>query len=193
MAHHFSGTFLALLKEAQFTYELLGTGATQIRGANYASKGVYFQAFTSLSTGLERIGKLCLMLDHFIETQGRFPALEHMKRDIGHRIELLYKRTKLVVQRRSLTLRFQQQIDDPIDLAILSVLNDFALGDRYANIDLLIGASRVANPVAAWFTKVDQPLFDRHVSSKRKQRIEANARVIAAGSCVASAPLHRNR
>jgi len=57
-------TFKALLKEAQFTNEMLGSGATQIRNANYASKGVYFQAFTSLSTGLERIGKLCLMLEH---------------------------------------------------------------------------------------------------------------------------------
>jgi hypothetical protein len=56
-----SQTFNALNKEAQFTKEMLGSGATQIRNANYASKGVYFQAFTSRSTGLERIGKLCLI------------------------------------------------------------------------------------------------------------------------------------
>ena len=59
----FNNTFNALLKEAQFTKEILGAGATQIRNANYARKGLYFQAFTSLSTGFERIGKLCLMLD----------------------------------------------------------------------------------------------------------------------------------
>lgn len=51
-----SESFKALLKEAQFTKEMLGSGATQIRNACYASKGVYFHAFTSLSTGLERIG-----------------------------------------------------------------------------------------------------------------------------------------
>jgi hypothetical protein len=38
----FTATFKALLKEAQFTKEMLGAGATQIRNANYASKGVYF-------------------------------------------------------------------------------------------------------------------------------------------------------
>jgi hypothetical protein len=51
-----SETFEALSKEAHFTREMLGAGATQIRSANYASKGVYFQAFTSLSTGLSALG-----------------------------------------------------------------------------------------------------------------------------------------
>jgi hypothetical protein len=60
MAAIFNEAFKALLKEARFTKEMLGSGATQIRKANYATKGVYFQAFTNLSTGLERIGKLCL-------------------------------------------------------------------------------------------------------------------------------------
>ena len=69
----FTDTFNALNKEAQFTREMLGSGATQIGKANYATKGVYFQAFTSLSTGLERIGKLCLMIDHSIDHNGRFP------------------------------------------------------------------------------------------------------------------------
>jgi hypothetical protein len=70
----FSTQFQALLKEAQFTKEMLGTGATQIRNANYATRGVYFQAFTSLSTGLERLGKLCILLDYFIE-HGKFPDI----------------------------------------------------------------------------------------------------------------------
>jgi len=80
MAAIFKETFKALLKEAQFTKEMLGSGATQIRKANYATKGVYFQAFTNLSTGLERIGKLCLMLDHYIETNGKFPDSKYFKR-----------------------------------------------------------------------------------------------------------------
>jgi hypothetical protein len=57
----FTQTFIALVNEAEFTKEMLGAGATQIRQANYATRGIYFQAFTSLATGLERIGKLCLM------------------------------------------------------------------------------------------------------------------------------------
>ncbi len=45
-------TFKTLLKEATFTKEILGEGATQIRKANYAQKGIYFLSFTSLSTGI---------------------------------------------------------------------------------------------------------------------------------------------
>ncbi len=52
----FSESFIALLKEAHFTKEMLGSGATQIRNANYATKGIYFQAFTSLSTGPSESG-----------------------------------------------------------------------------------------------------------------------------------------
>lgn len=75
----FSKTFNALADEATFTKEMLGSGATQIRKGNYASKGNYFQAFTSLSTGLERIGKLCLMLDYYIDNDGKFPDFHHLK------------------------------------------------------------------------------------------------------------------
>jgi hypothetical protein len=96
-----SKTFHALANEAAFTMEMLGSGVTQIRKANYASKGVYFQSFTSLSTGLERIGKLCLMLDHYINHHGAFPDATFMKEEICHKIGAIYERSAAVVSRRS--------------------------------------------------------------------------------------------
>lgn len=63
MDDYYSREFIALQNEALFTKELLGIGVTQLYKANYAKKGIYYQAFTCLSTGLERIGKLCLILD----------------------------------------------------------------------------------------------------------------------------------
>ncbi|OXR50312.1 hypothetical protein PuT2_00045 [Pusillimonas sp. T2] len=170
-------TFNALLREAQFTKEMLGTGATQIRLANYATKGIYFQAFTSLSTGLERIGKLCLMLDYFIETGGKFPTLKEMKHEVGHKLELLYHRSQEVVQRRSIQLRFMHDLSDPVRSAIISVLHDFADGDRYSNIDVLITGGASADPIARWFNEVDMPLFSSCVSQKKKEQIAHNARV----------------
>jgi hypothetical protein len=173
----FTPTFNALLKEAQFTKEMLGTGATQIRLANYATKGIYFQAFTSLSTGLERIGKLCLMLDHFIETGGTFPTLKEMKHQIGHKLELLYERSQEVIGRRSIRLRMTRDLSNPVHLAILRVLHNFAEGDRYSNIDILVGSSSSADPVARWSDEVDSPLYAARISQKRKEQIAHNARV----------------
>lgn len=173
----FTPTFNALLREAQFTKEMLGAGATQIRLANYATKGIYFQSFTSLSTGLERIGKLCLMLDHFIETRGAFPTLREMKHQIGHKLELLYERSQDVVRRRSIQLRLTRDLSDPVHLAIMRVLHDFAEGDRYSNIDILVGGASSIDPVARWFDEVDSPLYAARVSEKKKQQIARNARV----------------
>jgi len=51
-----SNNFNALLKEAHFTLEMLGSGATQIRKASHATKGTYFHALTSLSTA-KRMGR----------------------------------------------------------------------------------------------------------------------------------------
>jgi hypothetical protein len=171
-------TFIALLKEAQFTKELLGAGATQIRRANYGSKGIYFQAFTSLSTGLERIGKLCLMLDHYIETGGSFPDFNYLKNEIGHKLILLYDRSQMVVARQSISLQYLSNLTDPVHVAMLKVLHDFAEGDRYSNVNLLVGSRQTNDPVAAWFNEVDLLLFSTRVSHRRRQNIANNAAIV---------------
>jgi hypothetical protein len=174
-----SPTFQALLKEALFTKEILGSGATQIRSANYATRGVYFQAFSSLSTGLERLGKLSLLLDYRID-HGKFPDIKHMKDEICHDISLIYKRSTSVIARRTLSMEFLPNLNDPIHQAIIGILSEFAKGDRYSNIDLLVGGKRQSDPIASWHTQVDQPLFEKHVSAKKKETIRQNANIVAA-------------
>jgi hypothetical protein len=178
MARMFNETFMALLKEAQFTREMLGSGATQIRNVNYATKGVYFQAFTSLSTGLERVGKLCLMLDFYIETKGKFPDSNYLKNKIGHNILLIYDKALSIIKNRLILLNYLNDLEGVIHKDILTVLSDFSQGDRYSNINLLAGNKRKSDPVAAWFEKVDQEIFKSCVSDRRKLRIENNARII---------------
>ncbi|WP_242112858.1 hypothetical protein [Luteimonas aquatica] len=172
-------TFKALLKEAQFTQEMLGAGATQIRKANYASKGLYFQAFTSLATGLERIGKLCLLLDCYLSS-GRFPDDDYLRTEIGHKLKLLYARSQNVIARHSIEIEYKQDLSDPILQAIIQVLHDFALGDRYSNIDMVIRNPRSSDPVIAWYKTVDIPLYESMVTDAKKQKIAHNAAAVAA-------------
>jgi hypothetical protein len=174
-AFTFSSRFVALIEEAAFTKEMLAAGATQVRRANYATKGMYFQAFTSLSTGLERIGKLCLMLDHLLD-KGHFPDDQFM-RAIGHRVELIYQKTADVVARRKFQLEFLPKLQEPVHLAIVSILSEFGMGDRYSNINLLVGNPRSGDPMGRWHTEVDTPLFTSIVGERRKERIERNARL----------------
>ena len=174
----FNDVFRALSKEAQFTKEMLGSGATQIRKANYAKKGVYFQSFTSLSTGMERIGKICLMLDHYINNSGKFPDPNYMKKKIGHNIVLLYQQSLKISENRSVSFRFMTNLSGDIHQNILHVLSKFAEGDRYSNVNMLLNGKKSGDPVVAWFQNVDKPLFDRCVTQRRKEKIVRNAQLI---------------
>lgn len=153
---------------------MLGAGATQIRRANYATRGIYFQAFVSLSTGMERIGKLILMLDYRID-HGKFPDLNHLKNEIGHDISLIYEKSVAVIARRAILMQFLADLNDPIQQSIVRILSDFGKGDRYSNVDLLVGSRRQNDPIASWHTEVDRPLFESRISEKKKDLIRQRA------------------
>jgi hypothetical protein len=173
----FSPIFKALLNEADFTKQMLGSGVTQIGKAGYATKGVYFQSFTSLATGLERVGKLCLMLDYFLD-HAAFPDMKYIKREIGHQISLIHQKLSDLVVRRAIKLDYLQELRDPIHVAIIEVLSDFAEGDRYSNIDLLVGSTGSNDPIAAWFKRVDMPLSELRVPAANKATILRNAQAM---------------
>lgn len=170
---HPTKIFHAIANEAEFTKELLGTGATQIRNANYGSKGVYFLSFTSLATGLERIGKLCILLDHFVESRGSFPSEAQVKQ-LSHNLTRIYERTKSIVSRRGLSLRHQKDLEQPVFQAMIAVLTAFAVGDRYANIKVIAGETP-SDPMARWFREVDMLILEKEVHRRRKERILADA------------------
>jgi hypothetical protein len=172
-------TFNALTREAAFTREILGSAATELRKADYASMGRYFQAFTGLATGLERIGKLCIMLDHYIEHNAQFPDFKCLRQKIGHNLVLLYTESQNIVQQRAIKFRFDQDLSGQIHQAIIKVLSDFAKSDRYANINLLVGNKNGQDPILAWFKTVDEPTYQTKVPPRKKALIEHNASVIS--------------
>ena len=157
---------------------MLGSGATQIRKCNYAQKGLYFQAFTSLSTGLERIGKLCVMLDYYIDNDGTFPSLDYMRHEIGHDIKKLYEKSVGISDKRKFSYGFPTDLNEEIYANILTILSTFARGDRYSNIDILVQNSKSGDPLQNWFEMVDSVIFDKYISIKKKERIAQNAYLI---------------
>lgn len=170
--------FDALNKEAQFTCEMLCAGVTEIRKANYARRGIYFQSFTSLSTGLERIGKLCLILDYSIKNNGDYPDFNYLKNNIRHDIEKIYQEVLLIKQNYHFEFDFLEDLESEIHKAILHILSKFAKGDRYSNIDLVVNNRSYVDPIKLWYKKVDLYFFDNLVSKKKKAKIAYNARVI---------------
>jgi hypothetical protein len=76
-------------------------------------------------------------------------------------------------------MRFLRNLDDPIHQGILTVLSEFAKGDRYSNINLLVGSQRQSDPIASWFKQVDEPLYAARVASRKKEIIWRNAVTVA--------------
>lgn len=170
--------FDALCKEAQFTVEMLCSGYTEIRKANYAKRGVYFQAFTSLSTGFERIGKLCYLLIYAIEHGGSFPTDNDLKNVFRHDIIKLYRLILEFKNKHDIKYDFLQDLDKPIYQSILNVLSRFAKGDRYANIDLLINNRSYDDPISVWYRDVDLVIFQEKISDKKKEKIKRDASLV---------------
>ena len=170
--------FDALCKEAQFTGEMLCSGYTEIRKANYAKRGVYFQAFISLSTGFERIGKLCYLLIYAIEHGGSFPTDKDLKKVLRHDIIKLYELILEFKNKHDIKYDFLQDLDKPIYQSILNVLSRFAKGDRYANIDLLINNRSYDDPISVWYKDVDLVIFQEKISDKKKEKIKRDASLV---------------
>lgn len=170
--------FNALLKEALFTGEMLCSGYCQIRNANYSTKGVYFQAFTSLSTGFERIGKLCYLLIYAIENNGQFPTSEYMKKSISHDIIKLYREILKFKNTHNIQYDYLQDLDEHIYTNILEILSRFGKGDRYANIDLLLNDVSCEDPISFWYKEIDLYIFEKKVSKKRKEKMREKSNMI---------------
>jgi len=77
-------------------------------------------------------------------------------------------------------MTFLQNLSDPIHQSILSILSQFALGDRYSNINLLVGGGRKDDPIASWLERVDVPLYENRVAQRTKDRIRNNSVAFAA-------------
>ena len=168
--------YKALITEANFTSDLLESGVTAIGKANYTSRGKYFEAFNSLSIGLERIGKLCLLLDYYIENKGKFPNDKNI-RSFGHDLIKIYQKSFSVVSKHNLKLSYTQDLSDPIHQSILNILSNFAKGDRYSNINLLTADGNPTDPIKNWYNHVDCELFEKKVSTKKKMAIQFNAKL----------------
>lgn len=170
--------FKAFLKEALFTKEILGLGATQIRKANYAFKGLYYEAFTCLSAGFERIGKLCLILDYYINNNGTLPDFDYLKK-IGHDLVKIYDKSSEVTQKHDITFHFLNNLDAEIYQNILKILSDFACSDRYSNINILSQGKQQNDSIANWSNTIDQYIYEKYVSHRKKEKIYINARFIS--------------
>ena len=127
-----------LANEASLTSSLLGNGLNALRKANIYNKGLYYQAFFSLSIGVERLLKIIIITQYRSEHNGDFPVDIDMKK-IGHNLIKLCQYTSV------------QFKEDSIHEKIVSFLDDFARKSRYYNIDSMVDRNiQYYDPLYEW-------------------------------------------
>lgn len=172
-----SGSFfpIALINEGRFTNEVLILGGQHLRTAHYAAKGRFYCALSSLSTGIVRLGKLCLLLDYYIRHQGKFPSLNALKTLAPSDLSTLYAQSQTIVQARSLAIHHLQRLGREEHVGLLNVLSRFTQGHPYCEVDLLTGATGHGDPLVEWALSVDAPLYRDCLSPRQKASIRTAA------------------
>ena len=115
-----------LLIEGSLTAFSLAEGLDCLRKANVYEKGLYYQAFFSLSIGIERLLKLIIIYDYRVKNNGKFPENKEIKTK-GHDLHEMFN---IVVP---------SILENNIYNSTISFLSDFAKTTRYYNLDVLTG------------------------------------------------------
>lgn len=91
-------------------------------------KGRTINLYISLTVGIERISKLCLLLDYYIENNGEFPNNKFLKK-IGHDINKLHTKSIDIKEKHSFQFQFLDNLNE-IHISILDILSSFATNNR---------------------------------------------------------------
>ncbi|MCP3797960.1 hypothetical protein NLX83_01685 [Allokutzneria sp. A3M-2-11 16] len=169
--------WITLTREAGIAAQLICTGLTALRKANFSQPELYNHAFFGLSIGLERLAKLVILIDDKISPPFQYPTNTEFKHKYGHDLQKLFGE---VEARR---VKYQSELkwslpDRDLALTALAVLSDFAKSTRYYNLDVLTGAPNIdskRDPVEAWYTTVATEVLKRKYSGRQKLKDAAEA------------------
>jgi hypothetical protein len=177
----FSPQWHALGREAELAAEQLATGVTTLGRANHAYKGIYAQAFFSLSTGLERLAKLVLVADHAITTKGQW-LTDSALRKRSHNIAALCDACVPIALKYVKDKEFGERPHDEVHDAIVGTLSAFAQHTRYYNLTFLSQGHSlgVVEPIEAWWDRVGSLILKRHYSDKQRADDENEAELMNA-------------
>ncbi|MDE9452587.1 hypothetical protein [Xenorhabdus bovienii] len=154
------------VNEVDFSRQLLGIGLTCLRKANFARRGLYFQALSSISLGLERLMKLCLMLDDYNQ-KGKYTSRKELK-DYGHNLKKLFD---LVTKRSTSSVDLHE-----IHYRVLDLLTNFAKSSRYSNIDFITN-NHDNDPMKAWYNEIDKRIYEDLLTDKQRSVINKKCEI----------------
>lgn len=163
----------AIFQEAHLSRALLGAGTTSIRLSSSGDPGRMYEAFYGLAHGVERIGKLILVADHYART-GVFMAPGEVER-YRHDLKRLLRAVEDVATTRGVPLDDAPSAN-PGSKAVVRFLTKFAETDRYYNLNRLSQGDSVTidDPIARWVSLVRAEAPQRRRSPARERQEAMN-------------------
>ena len=169
-----------LFKESSLAAMNIGVGLTFLRKYDFVKLGFIYQAFFSLSIGIERLIKLVLVYEYFCEN-GSFPNDNKYLKSKGHDLLTLVSEVEKLAEKYNCHSYFTPIRNDEITRNVLSNLSDFAVMNRYFYLDELSNAAyKSKDPLKRWDLEVHQPILKRHYQpgGKKQQRMSDMARLM---------------
>ena len=137
-----------MAQEGHLAGTALLSGFEGIRNIDYDKPGSVYSTLFHLATGFERILKIVFILQYRFKHELAFPTNAEL-RNLGHQIQPLYGYCKVESEERSAINDWPAS--DSLQVKILDILNGFAKGSRYHNLDKMAGGSQGADPLVRWF------------------------------------------
>lgn len=163
--HSIRGT---LAEEVKISSELISTGIKLIQEEHYYNEAIDVPLIL-LANGLERLLK-CIFCFYTLENTGKLPTIVTIKNDFNHNIAKLFEYVFSHCYSDDFTSKGTNQEDlhffrtNPVFQGLVNAINDFALRDRYANLDLILceNLPKSRNPDDAWGKWIELVLMQEY-------------------------------
>jgi hypothetical protein len=164
----------ALQREAAFVSEQMCLSVNLVSDSNYARQGCYLQLFFSLSLAFERAAKLIIIVNEMLE-KGQKPD-ENTYKKYGHDINEMFQGIEHITEQLNLKESVLKP-DSQVHNDIITITSNFGKNiTRYYNFDVIGKNKNMPNePISEWHTRITLPLFEKHVSKKKKSIIYNNS------------------
>ncbi|MCD4707657.1 MAG: hypothetical protein K8S62_07945 [Candidatus Sabulitectum sp.] len=158
-----------LKEEVRISSELISTGIKLIQEEHYYNESIDVPLIL-LANGLERLLK-CIFCFYTLENTGKLPTIATIKKDFNHNIAKLFEYVFSHCYSEDFIRKGTTQKDlqffrtNPVFQGLVRVINNFALRDRYANLDLILceNLPKSRNPDDAWGKWIELVLMQEYL------------------------------
>ena len=165
--------FYLLAQECDLAKAALLGAFTAFSYVDAGKPGTMYSAFFQAATGLERLMKLVVVIDHNVKHDLNNPTDGQLK-SMGHDIVVLYDRCAAIADELSISTSPWFQKEEDHERKMLVFLSRFAKGARYYNLDVIGGLKNAPDPIGEW-VELHQLIAEQHISYKSRVKLNEEA------------------